>query len=651
MSIIKDGITVVSLLQERVSRIKHDFGLEPDLISLALTESGILWEEVDEVAVTTTQLMPAVIRGQYDDLLLHSTESKTKPHFFTGSYQGRDWVSRNLESKLFVTKGSRSDSSNKTLETLDLLASKRGVPHKHLKEMKYFLVNDPLSGPKKFGTPVSLKGVLGRVRRHNRRLSPTSAQNRQFREVEVVFRGISKPGKFWAHHATHAASNIAFNPTPRPIITHDGGLGVQSGAVWSWTGERLEMVTPHFLELGALYDFFGVKLGLGTLGPAGKLMGLAAYGPISTPTIPIVRGNIFDWAKQLGQPASTVQNGISMYKAIWDGAVRQLSATTDEMQAIGDPSKVTSFPASSLARMMQQYVEATFSEFAAEVASEFRAQSIGVSGGFALNCPTNTALFEKLEGTAELVIEPHCEDGGCSIGSATLSYLEATGSLPAVSESLPKSSSYAYLGLGSGDNSIHLDLEFLKNRGGLQVRSSINAGAAVADLLARDKVVALFVGRSEIGPRALGHRSILANPAHEANWKRLNTIKKRESWRPFAPAVLEEYLQDYFSRGPSASPFMLFNYDVRPEFREKLSAVTHKDGTSRVQTVDDKSGKLFDVLEGLKALGLPPVVLNTSLNGPGEPIVQTVEQAVKLFLSCEIDALLVDSVLLEKTDV
>jgi carbamoyltransferase len=162
----------------------------------------------------------------------------------------------------------------------------------------------------------------------------------------------------------------------------------------------------------------------------------------------------------------------------------------------------------------------------------------------------------------------------------------------------------------------------------------------VAETLAADGVVAWFQGRSEYGPRALGRRSLLAHPGHQANLERLNDVKGREQFRPVAPMVLADRAAEIFGRGPLPSPYMLFVHDVSPRWRDRISAVVHVDGTARAQTVDDSADPLtarmlrhFDRLTGL------PVVINTSLNTAGRPMVDDPRDALECFGSAPVDLL------------
>jgi carbamoyltransferase len=192
----------------------------------------------------------------------------------------------------------------------------------------------------------------------------------------------------------------------------------------------------------------------------------------------------------------------------------------------------------------------------------------------------------------------------------------------------------AYLGARIDETEIEAALS--RHAAGLDYERLADWAEVAAQDLADDRIIGWFEGRSEIGPRALGHRSILADPRKAANWARVNKIKGREDWRPFAPAVLADRATHWFAGLPLPSPHMLFTAQVTSR---KIPAITHVDGSSRIQTVDESCGAFHRLLRRFDALTSVPVILNTSFNGPGEPIVETPEEALRFFLQSDLDAL------------
>jgi carbamoyltransferase len=236
----------------------------------------------------------------------------------------------------------------------------------------------------------------------------------------------------------------------------------------------------------------------------------------------------------------------------------------------------------------------------------------------------------------DIFVGPGSIDSGLSIGAAHALYYNILETAP-FEGNQGTAESCAFLGREFGDDAIDAALSRHGDR--IRVKRLPDPAAAAAALLADDHVIGWFEGRSELGPRALGHRSILANPMHAANWQRVNSIKGREAWRPFAPAVLEEKAGEWFKGGPAVSPFMLFTAQVACD---RLPAITHRDGSARIQTVSPRVGRLYDLLCYFEQLSGVPVVLNTSFNGPGEPIVETPEDALGFFIGSDLNALFLE---------
>jgi carbamoyltransferase len=203
---------------------------------------------------------------------------------------------------------------------------------------------------------------------------------------------------------------------------------------------------------------------------------------------------------------------------------------------------------------------------------------------------------------------------------------------------------HAYLGAEFGDDEIEALLKWTR----APYRKLANVAEETADLLAQNRVIGWYQGRTEFGPRALGARSILASPVDASMQARLNEIKDREDFRPVAPVVMEEHAADWFVDARVA-PFMLFVFDVRDEMKARIPAVTHIDGTARVQTVNRAQHTLYyDLLAAFKARTGVPILVNTSFNTRGEPMVNTPRDALESFWTSPLDALVIGSFLIEK---
>src|SRR6266511_2452226 len=267
---------------------------------------------------------------------------------------------------------------------------------------------------------------------------------------------------------------------------------------------------------------------------------------------------------------------------------------------------------------------------------ETGAAQLTMAGGVALNCVANTLIAEQ-SGFAEVWVQPAAGDAGTALGAA-LHVARAGGDTP-----LP------FLGADLGRGYTDEELEQVLRTARVRYERPPDVAQAVAEELAHDGLVAWFAGRAEWGPRALGHRSLLANPARRENLARLNDVKGREQFRPVAPMVRLDRAVEVFRRGPVPSPYMLFVHDVRPQWMERIPAVVHVDGTARIQTVDDaRQPELARILQAFGRLTRLPVVVNTSLNTAGRPMVDTPRDALELFGSAPVDVLAIGPFVLRR---
>jgi carbamoyltransferase len=249
-------------------------------------------------------------------------------------------------------------------------------------------------------------------------------------------------------------------------------------------------------------------------------------------------------------------------------------------------------------------------------------KTLTMAGGTALNCVANARI--AAEGPFDRVwVQPAAGDSGTALGAA----LAVAG----------KSEPFTTAALGRGWTDAQLEAEL--KRAALPYERPASIAAEAARVLAGNGIVAWYQGRSEYGPRALGHRSLLAHPGDADTQTRMNDVKGREQFRPIAPMVRAERFADIFD-GVYPSPYMLFVHRVRPEWKDRIPAVVHVDGTARVQTVHDETEPLVaEMLAEFERLTGLPVVVNTSLNTAGRPMVDTPREAMELFGSAPVDLL------------
>jgi len=414
--------------------------------------------------------------------------------------------------------------------------------------------------------------------------------------------------RFVPHHVAHAASAALAMPRDgdAAVLVLDGRGEAASHLAGVYRGDRLEPLRaqelPH--SLGLLYEDLTRHLGFTHSSDEYKVMALASYG----------QPRHLDAFRDLVR--STPDGGFVVERVDWSGFAKPRAADGEMTEEHAD-----------LAATVQTRLEEVVLDLGRwlhEAAGGPR--TLAMAGGVALNCVANARLARQ--GPYERIwVQPAAGDAGTALGAAlhvATTGGEAVAPMPGVA-----------LGRGWTDEEVEAELR----RAALPYERPASIAVEAARVLARDGVVAWFQGRSEYGPRALGHRSLLAHPGQADTTARMNDIKGREQFRPIAPMVRAERAAEVFD-GVLPSPYMLFVHDVRPEWRERIPAVVHVDGTARVQTVDPAEEPLvaamlaeFDRLTGL------PVVINTSLNTAGRPMVDTPREAMELFGSAPVDLL------------
>ncbi len=437
------------------------------------------------------------------------------------------------------------------------------------------------------------------------------------------------------HHEAHAAS--AYYPSgfdEALIFTIDGTGELESSVLAVGHGSEITELDSALLptSLGALYLIITVYLGFKSLGDEYKVMGLASYGNPSR-----FRG-VFRELVSL--------DGDGAYSTPWLARAGFQEMLLSRLGPARDPQGPFEERHADVAAALQETLHTAVLHTLRHARSETGITNLCLAGGVALNCTLNGVLARS--GLfREIFVQPASSDEGCSVGAA----LFATANAGRLSPRGELRWDHAYWGPEYTEQDILAALEELE--GQLRWEKPTGIASAVAERLAAGKVVGWFQGRMEFGPRALGNRSILADPRDPGMKDRINVkVKRREPFRPFAPAVIEEYAREYFDMtGLPASPFMLFTVPVLPEKRGVIPAVTHVDGTARVQTVSRKTNPGFsELLEAFRSRTGVPVLLNTSFNVKNEPIVCTPKDALLCFLSTDIDCTALGNFLVHKRE-
>ncbi|WP_019545569.1 carbamoyltransferase family protein [Streptomyces sulphureus] len=412
---------------------------------------------------------------------------------------------------------------------------------------------------------------------------------------------------FVPHHVAHAASGAFAAPDAErsSVLVVDGRGESASHLAARRRGTVLEPLhsqqLPH--SLGLVYEELTEHLGFLRSSDEYKVMALASYGK---PRM----------ASELARYVHSTEDGGFVARDVpWESFAPPARAGQGWTQEHAD-----------LAASAQRCLEDTLLDMARWLHGRTHDQLLTMAGGVALNCVANARL--AAEGPfADVWVQPAAGDAGTALGSA-LAFAAAGGETTA-----PMGG--ADLGRQWSDAELH---DWL-TRAGVPFEQPDDVSEEVARALADDAIVAWFQGRSEYGPRALGHRSLLAHPGRSANLERLNDVKGREQFRPVAPMVREERAPEIFE-GVLPSPYMLFVHEVRSAWLDRIPAVVHTDGTARIQTVGrDREPRLARMLEEFERLTGLPVVVNTSLNTAGRPMVDDPRDALECFGSAPVDLL------------
>ena len=448
---------------------------------------------------------------------------------------------------------------------------------------------------------------------------------------------------FTEHHVAHAASAYYASPfQDATVVTIDGVGEWDTATIGYGSGNRLELT--HAIRfpdsLGLLYSALTAYLGFKVNSAEYKVMGLAPYGDPAP------------YRAAFRELLSTAEDGgFTLNERYFSYAYAARMTNESFNELLGGAPRRPDEPLTKrhhdIAAALQEATEEAVLKIVRHAKTLHPSENLCLAGGVALNCVANGKILAA-ELFKNLYIQPAAGDAGGAVGAACYLYYDVLGH-----EKRGSAMPTPYLGPAFGENDIAASLAALEREiGSLLVHrryADTELVERTAELLAGNAVVGWFQGRMEFGPRALGNRSILADPRRKENWQRVNLkIKFRESFRPFAPAVLAERADEYFSlRGRPSSHMLL----VAPVKQRDIPAVTHVDGSARIQTVSREDNPLFHALLTAfeKRTGCP-VLINTSFNVRGEPIVRTPLEALNCFRFTELDALVLGNALIQKSD-
>ncbi len=456
------------------------------------------------------------------------------------------------------------------------------------------------------------------------------------------------------HHFAHLASSFFVSPFSDAAVVSVDGFGDFLSAMWgSGEGNRIEvrgrMFFPH--SLGLFYQAITQYLGFWKYGDEYKVMGLAPYGRPS-------RMREMEHIVRLG-PEGTFELGLDYFRhhaegveMVWEGGEpvcgRIFTERLEELLGPArDPDKPITDRDRDIAASLQEMYERAFFHLLEHVQHRTGAVRLALAGGCAMNSVANGKIFERT-GFRDLYVQAAAGDAGGAIGAAFAVWHQETGR--------PRGfvMDHAYWGPAWSEDELRGIVERYRpdfETAGCRIFRIEDAAALcdhVAERIAEGAVVGWFQGRMEWGPRALGNRSILCDPRRADMKDILNRkIKRRESFRPFAPVILREHVGEWFETDYEV-PFMLQVYQIRPEKRAQIPAVTHVNGSGRLQTIRrEQNPPYYDVIEAFRRRTGVPVLLNTSFN-ENEPVVCRPEEAIACFLRTRMDLLVLGETLVER---
>jgi len=439
---------------------------------------------------------------------------------------------------------------------------------------------------------------------------------------------------FVKHHLSHAASSFLVSPFEEAAILTSDGVGewatMTSGYCRGTSIKILkEMYYPN--SLGLFYTALTTYLGFEALEGEGKVMGLAGYGkPVYIEKFKDMIAVREDGNYKIDQRYFGFNKGSRMYSRRFIktfGEERKQDGLIDQRHC-------------DIAASLQKFVEDILILIARNLYDSTKIDKLCLGGGVFLNCVANQKIIENTP-FKELYIQPAAGDSGGALGVAAYLYHSVF--------KKPRVFPLKDVFLGPDFSSKQIKTTLINKGINFKEMEDTELSKHIAQKIQENKIIGWFQGRMEFGPRALGNRSILANPCNPKMKELLNSrVKGREGFRPYAPAILEERVGDFFE-AKQFSPFMLISALVKEEKRNVVPAITHVDGSARVQIVSKETNpKFWSLIKEFDNLTGIPIVINTSFNLKGEPIVCGPDDALKDFLGTQMDVLVLNNFVLEK---
>lgn len=613
LCLFQDGELIDFLEVERESRLKHHLGISGERITRYLAANGLAWNQIDLVCASGTQYW-----GTYssEDLAIHYGYAPDHSRFVQDSPL---WEMKNY--KLAITESAPSYRDQVGQQELQ----QREAPVRR----QWFLPNlaNFVSGH-----PDGIRQLLTLYRGLDADRS-RQIQANYFCPLVMTLNSHRVPGVFVDHHAAHANYAAFYAKENSLIATHDGGLTgspFNSGGIYlNHLGGPVYPLLSHELSLGHIYDVVAGAMGL----DAGKLMGLSSYARPNRHIHPVAVQYLESVRAGKPLPTSFIA-GLIFETAKIDPQIRQQHTKKFAFNITSGSLDLAIQAAANAQALVQHVYVSLVSDIAEKIHDVDESVRVAyMTGGFSLNCPTNS-LINQVSASIQYKPLPAVGDTGLSIGAAValFKYLGVSASAGAHADAMAAAFPPSYRS------------RVPEQMPTTQVRKlddlTPESVQRLVDELVAGKVLCIHQGRSEVGPRALGHRSILAWAGSEAVRDRINAAKGREAWRPLAPIVLREDFSRFFSGDPDDCRFMLTVSKVK---ERTIPAVTHVDNTARVQVLDEKELFLTGLLKRLRAKGVAPVIVNTSFNCAGEPLVESLEDAVRSFRKMNFDYLVTET--------